>query len=157
MHQNTRHPRCVINIDMKKLIISVSVILLLSACGRSAGRAEAEYSSEVCDELAVRIDSRDSLSQADYAEMIRQSEAIMAYLVDQSRRISEMPDSLRAHAWRELQADPEYLERFGYMFTLGSTLYQADSDGRLDKTNAADFADLDRYNAQLAEYSDRAN
>lgn len=131
--------------------------MMLAACGRSNSRIEAEYSSDVCDELAVRIDARDSLTQSDYAEMIRQSEAIMAYLVQQSRRISELPDSVRSHAWRELQADPDYLERFGYMFTLGSTLYQADSDGRLDKTNAADFADLDRYNAQLAEYSDRAN
>lgn len=142
---------------MKKLIITISAAIALAACGRSADRIEAEYSADTCDELAVRIDRRDSLSQDDYAEMIRQSEAIMAYLVAQSRRISEMPDSLRSQAWRELQADPEYLERFGYMFTLGSTLYQADSDGRLGKTNAADFANLDRYNAQLADYSDRAN
>lgn len=142
---------------MKKLIITISAAILLASCGRSTDRIEAEYSADTCDELAVRIDARDSLSQDDYAEMIHQSEAIMAYLVEQSRLISEMPDSLRAQAWRELQATPEYLERFGYMFTLGSTLYQADSDGRLDKKNADAFAALDRYNAQLAEYSDRAN
>ena len=71
VHRNPRHPQCVMNIDMKMLIITASAVILLAACGRS--HVEAEYSADTCDELAVRIDRRDSLSQADYAEMIRQS------------------------------------------------------------------------------------
>ena len=41
------------------------------------------------------------------------------------------------------------------MFTLGSSLYQADADGLLDKENADHYAELDRYNADLAAITDR--
>ena len=52
-------------------------------------------------------------------------------------------------------ADPEYMERFSFMFTLGSALYQADADGRLDENNRGLYKKLDRYNQELAEYSER--
>ena len=32
--------------------------------------------------------------------------------------------------------------------------YQADADGRLDNDNKKRYDDLDRYNRQLADYSD---
>lgn len=140
--------------DMKKILFIVAV-LGLAAC--SGGHRAAEYDADECDALALRIDSRDSLTQQDYAGMIAQSEAILVYLIDESRRISELPDSVRNGEWRMLQADPEYLERFGYMFTLGSALYQAEAAGRLDAANSRAFAALDEYNTRLAEYSDRSN
>lgn len=142
------------NFDMKRALFLLA-IAGLGAC--TSSHVPADYDPEECDALSVRIDGRDSLSQADYAAMIGQSEAILRYLTEQSARISELPDSLRNDAWRELQADPEYLERFGYMFTLGSTLYQADASGRLDEKNSRAFAALDEYNSRLAEYSDRSN
>ena len=47
------------------------------------------------------------------------------------------------------------MERFGYMFTLGSALYQADADGKLDAENKKRYDALDKYNRELAEYSER--
>ena len=52
-------------------------------------------------------------------------------------------------------AEPEYLERFGYMFTLGSALYQAEIRGRLNEDNAEAYGALDDYNSLLADYTDR--
>lgn len=87
--------------------------------------------------------------------MIAQNEDILKYIIERSRDISEMPDSVRSGAWRDLLSDPEYLERFSYMFTLGSTLYQADVDGLLDEDNAKHYAELDRYNEDLVAITDR--
>lgn len=100
------------------------------------------------------IDGRDSLTQADYTAMIAQSEDILKFLIKRTKDISDEPESMRPGAWRQLLADPEYLERFGYMFTLGSALYQADTSGRLDADNARRFASLDNYNQVLAELCD---
>ena len=41
------------------------------------------------------------------------------------------------------------------MFTLGSALYQADINGKLDKDNAEAYEALDEYNSKLADYTDR--
>lgn len=87
--------------------------------------------------------------------MISQDEAILQYLVERTKEISELPDSVRSNAWRNLTANPEYLERFGYMFTLGSALYSAERNGSLDKSNSKKFEALDRYNEDLIRYSER--
>ncbi len=67
---------------------------------------------ELCEELAVKIERRDSLSQKDYRAMIAQNEAILIYLIEQSKKISEEPAPDRSGSWRQLLADPEYMERF---------------------------------------------
>lgn len=133
-------------------ILAAAAILLLAACTHT--NEATNYNSELCNELAVKIDGRKPLDQADYTAMIGQSESILRYLIDKSRAIGAQPDSTRAEAWRTLLADPEYLERFGYMFTLGSALYQAQTDGALDKENSRLYEHLDRYNAELASLSD---
>lgn len=133
-------------------IVVALATFLLSAC--SASDWHRDYDAEICNSLAVKIDGHQPLTQDDYASMIAQNEDILKYIIDRSRRISDMPDSVRAGAWRDLLADPEYLERFSYMFTLGSTLYQADADGLLDSENARRYAELDRYNADLAAIND---
>ena len=135
------------------VILSALSAFLLAAC--SASDWHQAYDSDVCNELATKIDSRQPLTQQDYASMIAQNEDILKYIIERSRTISEMPDSVRSGAWRDLLADPEYLERFSYMFTIGSSLYQADADGLLDKENADHYAELDRYNADLAAITDR--
>lgn len=138
--------------SLKKLTYLI-ILLLLTACG---GREiDSTYSSSTCEELAVMIEQRDSISQEQYTAMIGQNEAILKYLVSQSKRIAEQPDSLRQDSWRELYADPEYMERFGYMFTLGSALFQAQLAGKLDKYNQRQYDNLDKYNKELAEYSER--
>ena len=129
----------------------LTALVLWSCSGREV---DSTYNSETCEQLSIRIERRDSLSQEDYTRMIGQNEAILKYLVEKSKAISQEPSDNRTGSWRQLLADPEYLERFGYMFTLGSALYQADADGRLDKENKRLYAELDRYNAELAEYSD---
>lgn len=126
---------------------------LVSVMAVSCSKAPA-YDSEVCEELAVRIERRDSLSQKDYRAMIAQNEAILIYLIDQSRKIAEEPADDRNGSWRQLLADPEYLERFSNMFTIGSALYQADADGKLDSDNKKRYDALDKYNRELADYSD---
>lgn len=135
------------------LFSALTAIFLVSAC--SGHDWHRPYDSEVCSQLSVKIDSRQPLTQEDYASMIAQNEDILKYIIERSRDISEMPDSTRPGAWRDLLADPEYLERFGYMFTLGSALYQADADGLLDDDNAKHYAELDRYNEDLVAITDR--
>lgn len=135
-------------------IYLLALAALVWACGYESA-PDSTYSAGRCEELAVRIERHDSLTQQDYTDMIGQNEAILRYLVEQARRISELPDSTRQEAWHLLMADPEYLERFGYSFTLGSTLYQADASGLLDKYNQRLYTALDRYNKDLAQYSDR--
>ena len=46
------------------------------------------------------------------------------------------------------------MERFGYLFTIGSALFQAESEGKLDRSNAAAYAALDEYNESLARVSE---
>lgn len=130
----------------------LSVTILASCSGR---KLDTDYDAAACAELSVKVEHRDSLTQHDYTRMIGQNEAILRYLVEQSKAIAEEPSDDRQSSWRQLLANPEYLERFGYMFTLGSALYQADAEGKLDAENKKLYASLDRYNAELAEYSDR--
>ena len=140
---------------MKPCIILTAVVALTIAVSCGGSGLHEPFDSETCNALAVKIDSRQPLSQEDYAVMMAQNEDILKYIIERSREISELPDSVRPGAWHDLLADPEYLERFSYMFTLGSTLYQADIDGLLDDRNARSYAELDKYNADLAAISDR--
>ncbi len=134
---------------------ALACILVLTASCSGSGDVERPYDSELCEKLAISIERRDSISQQQYAEMIGQNAAILHYIIDRTREISEEPGDEQSGSWRQLLADPDYLERFGYMFTLGSALYQADAEGRLDKDNQRRYKALDEYNRQLAEYSDR--
>ena len=140
---------------MKPIHALATLLLALMLASCSGSGVEAPYDSDTCERLAVKIENRDSLTQAEYQEMIGQNAAILHYLVDKSKEISEEPQGDRSGSWRELLADPEYLERFSYMFTLGSALYQAAAEGLLDKKNKERYASLDKYNQELADYSER--
>ncbi len=87
--------------------------------------------------------------------MIGQCGQILAYIVERGEAIEKLPDDRRYRAYRELLADPQYMERFSYLFTLGSALYQADAAGRLDKGNKAAYKALDEYNERFSDISDR--
>ena len=134
------------------IVVSIALLGLLWSC---AGSSTASYDPALCENLAVKVELRDSLTQEEYTEMIDQSRLILSYLVDRSEHLSELPADARSGAYRELLADPDYMERFGYLFTLGSALYQADATGRLDAANAEAYAALDDYNERFAEITDR--
>ncbi|MDE5661710.1 MAG: hypothetical protein K2I04_03670, partial [Muribaculaceae bacterium] len=117
-------------------IHTFAIILLLSLLTACSGRSvDAEYNADVCEELSIKIERRDSLSQEEYTRMIGQNEAILRYLVEQSKAIAEEPSGNRSGSWRQLLADPEYLERFGYMFTLGSAQNQPPPTQKRDTQN----------------------
>ena len=143
--------------SLPRYLSFIAIALLLTIIPSCSGEDNVErpYDSDLCESLAIIIERRDSISQAQYSEMIGQNAAILHYIIDRTTEISEQPGDEQSGSWRQLLADPEYLERFGYMFTLGSALYQADAEGRLDKDNQRRYKALDEYNRQLAEYSDR--
>ena len=141
---------------MKPLyFFALPVFIFLTAACSSDIVDSASYDSEVCEELAVKIERHDSITQPEYEQMICQNGAILRYLIEKSREIAKEPQGDRTNSWRDLLADPEYMERFSFMFTLGSALYQADAGGRLDENNRELYKKLDRYNQELAEYSER--
>lgn len=141
---------------MKRAYFAFAIIaaaFALGGCNDKGGDYTSDYSATVCNELSVRIDHRDSLKQEDYTAIIGQTEAIIKYLIESHKRIEAQPADERASDWRVLYADPEYMERFGYFFTLGSALHRADTHHLLDSRNQRLYASLDDYNAQLAQVS----
>lgn len=142
-------------LTMKKILLILPLfIVILSCCGKGGAVFSKDYDSELCSELSTKIERHDSLTQHDYRNMIAQNEAILQYLIERTSAISELPDSCRYQTWRAMTAEPEYLERFGYMFTLGSALYQAELNGKLDEENSEAYDELDDYNTRLADYTD---
>lgn len=133
---------------IKTPVLAAAVALLCSCSVPS-------YDARVCEDLAIKIERRDSLTQNDYSRMIEQSESILDYLVERNGTLSELPPDERSQAFRSLLADPEYMERFGYMFTLGSALYQAEADSFLNSDNTRAYERLDQYNDRFSEISDR--
>lgn len=134
---------------MKFGYAGIVALLLLASC-RGAG-----YDPALCENLALKIERHDSITQPEYHDMIVQSEQILKYLVERSSALEELPDDQRYPAYRELLAEPEYMERFSYLFTLGSALYKAEADSVLDESNAEAYRELDSYNTRFAEISDR--
>lgn len=136
-------------------MLLIPVLTVLAAgCSHtsSSGRG---YDPEECEALAVKIERRDSLTQQDYAEMIEQNEQILKYIVSENERVAALAPETRYQATRELRANPDYMERFGYLFTIGSALFQAEREGRLDRSNAAAYSALDSYNESLARVSEQ--
>lgn len=138
---------------MRKIISIIAAVALAAAMWQCSTPAP-DYDAEACRRLATAIEKRDSITPDMYAEMIGQDQAILVYLVGRAEQLADLPDSLRYGAYRAMVAEPEYLERFGYLFTLGSALYQAQLDGRLKGRNLKRYEALDRYNEQLASFAD---
>lgn len=136
------------------LVLAASA--LLGGCGGSGGGSLfGGYNSAECERLSIAIERHDSLTQHDYAQMIAQSEYIVRYLVEKNDAIGDLPEDSRLEELRQLRASPEYMERFGYFFTLGSALYQADTRGLLDDSNRRHYAELDEYNTRFSRLADR--
>ena len=135
--------------------ISVLVLGCAYALTASCSRGGADYDRDLCRTLSTKIERHDELSQRDYSLMIEQDRQILQYLISCADDIRNTPVEERDHAWRNLTANPDYMERFGYLFTLGSALYQADIDGSLNEDNARKYKALDEYNERLADYAER--
>lgn len=137
------------------MLIIAAMMAVATACSHDSSDAGAGYDPDLCEALAVKIERHDTLSQEDYASMIDQNEEILKYIVAENERVAQMAPESRYQATRELRANPEYMERFGYLFTIGSALFQAESEGKLDQSNAAAYAALDYYNESLARVSEQ--
>lgn len=123
------------------------IAVLCGSCHRG-------YDTVTCENISRKIETGRPLGQDDYARMIDQSGHILRYLIDAVDGIRHCPAADRQQAASALRADPEFLERFGYMFTFSSVLYRAHLAGLLDSKNTAGYEALDlsteRY-ARLCE------
>lgn len=133
----------------------IFLVLLLTVIVTACSHGGDSYDSALCRSLASKIEKHEELTQRDYRLMISQNEQILKYLVAQAEQIEHTPETDRGQAWRSLTANPEYMERFGYMFTLGSALYEANASGILDEDNTRLYHKLDEYNERLGDYADR--
>lgn len=138
-----------------KIFLCAIAVAIVGVCVQACSRGGSLYDSALCRTLAIKIERHDSLSQRDYSLIIEQDEQILQYLISRADDMRGIPEEERDNFWRSLTSDPEYMERFGYMFTLGSALYQADTEGLLDERNAERYRSLDEYNEQLADYVTR--
>lgn len=114
------------------------------------------YDRSLCQSLSDKIVCDDSLSQDDYADMLDQYESILKYMIDRADDIIGTEDEAkRLELSRALRNDEDYLERFGFMFTFGSTLYQADVRNELDDANSATYRSLESYVEEFANRSEQ--
>lgn len=128
------------------VIFCISIALALASCTSN------RYDSLTCDRLTEKIERRDSLSQKDYKLMIGQSCAILEYLVEKTESVDRIEDPDERHqASKLLHADPEFMQRFGHLFTFSSILYQADLAGKLDEDNIRRYHDLEEWSDKFAD------
>ncbi len=119
---------------MKKLIVYIMLLPLRPPAG--AGSVPSDYDSATCTDLSVRIERRDSLTQYDYACIIAQNRAILGVPRGACRRHRRAARQPALHGLARAAGRAGIPGRFGYMFTLGSALYNADVDGLLDDDNS---------------------
>ena len=67
---------------MKAIYLFIIILLGLAAYACGNDEATAQYDSETCEALAVKVERREAISQEEYCEMIGQNEAILRYLID---------------------------------------------------------------------------
>ncbi len=132
------------------------LLLLAVAVGLSASSCKETYDQGVCQNLTDKIVCEKSLTQVDYAEMLEQYESILQYLIARADEvIAESDESAREALMLSMRSDEEYLRRFGYMFTFGSTLYQADVKNELDDDNHATYLRIGHYSDEFAHRTEQ--
>ena len=114
-----------------------TIILLILTLAMTAGLSSCKgYDEAKCESLTEMIIRGRMLDQNDYADMLDQYEDILKYLIGRSDEIiAEQDQQTRKELQKRLRNDEEYLKRFGYMFTFGSALYQADVANLHDENN----------------------
>ena len=133
-----------------RLIIPALLCIGLLVASCSSG-----YDSKVCEKLSGKIVRSESLTQDDYDQMLKQHESILKYLISRVEDIVDEDDQEnREKLMQDMRNDNEYLKRFGYMFTFGSTLYQAEVNNVLDAKNQNTYNALNRYAEEFARLSE---
>ena len=128
------------------------LLLLFAVLGLSVSSCSDGYDAAVCQDLSDKIVREQPLTQDDYADMLDQYEAILKYLISRADDIISIEaDGDKDRMRRELRSDEDYLQRFSYMFTFGSVLYQAEVRNELDENNLAAYHDLERYSDEFAD------
>lgn len=130
------------------------VFIYILVCNLLFMSCSSGYDMSVCERLSDKIVREEPLSQDDYEDMLNQYESILKYLIDRADEIIDEDDSDKRSALQQkMRNDEEYLKRFSYMFTFGSTLYQADVNKTLDAKNLNTYHSLDRYADEFARRS----
>lgn len=135
---------------MNRIFLSLFLALglLVSSCSKG-------YDADLCQSLSDKIVREQPLDQHDYAEMLFQYESILKYLISRADDVIALKNEDDRDALRQsLRNDEDYLQRFSYMFTFGSTLYQAEVRNELDAANLAAYHDLERYCDEFADRSE---
>lgn len=131
------------------------VLIYIIACNLLFASCSSGYDMSVCERLSDKIVREEPLSQDDYEDMLVQYESILKYLIDRADDVIDEDDSdKRAELQQRMRNDDEYLKRFSYMFTFGSTLYQADVNKSLDAKNLNTYRSLERYADEFARRSE---
>lgn len=131
------------------LLMGMLIGALIGACTRV--KVDRTYSAEKCEALSVKIERCDSLTQTDYTDMIGQNEAILIYLAKYDNSATEVAGEL-SNVWKEQLAAPEFVEKTGFLSTLDASLRQAETEGKLNKTNRKLYKSLNKYNKTLGKY-----
>lgn len=131
------------------------VLIYIIVCNLLFASCTSGYDMSVCERLSDKIVREEPLSQDDYEDMLFQYESILKYLIDRADEVIDEDDSdKRAELQQKMRNDDEYLKRFSYMFTFGSTLYQADVNKSLDAKNLNTYRSLERYADEFAHRSE---
>lgn len=101
-------------------------VAVLNACSNS-------YDKDICQQLEMKIQQGDELTQEDYSSMIKQSKAIAFELKAIEAKTKDDED-----AQREYADDPAFKEKIRYLMTFGFMLEMAD----LDEANEAALKEL---------------
>lgn len=114
------------------------------------------YDAGECERLADMIVRDRALTQDDYAAMIEQYESILKYLIRRADEVLDESDpGRREQLVADLRSDDEYLQRFSYMFTFGSTLYRAEESDSFDQENRSRYEALDEYVEEFAKRTEQ--
>lgn len=79
---------------------SVAAILVVLAVASVSCSGRHGYDPATCEELSIKIERHDSLTQTDYSAMIDQNEQILRYLIEESERLQDTPDDELYAAFR---------------------------------------------------------
>lgn len=124
------------NNSLNKAITAIA-ILLSAVCISSCATG---YDAEICRSLSEKVNRHEKFDQKEYHEMIAQYNDILSYMIAKTEQLSAIPDNFeRREKADKLKQDPEYMERFNYMLTLGSVLYRADVNSLLDMDNKLEY------------------
>ncbi len=122
-----------------KSMLIVAAIVCLAACSGST-----KFNPNTCKELAEKIQSNDTLTEADYTTMIDQLGAASKALQAKKAEIGD--DMAKTREWAESEEGKELLE-----YTIGFSLYLAHHESDLTDSNKKA---LEKVNEEMKKMKD---